>query len=122
MWPQCHIEEKKVFYELRLTNLLASYHPDEDGLVANSTNSAAAGYCAADQNKFWEWYGWILKKLDNDYFSKGIGDSAGAKQRVPKLDVSYFTKVGDKIEDLDENELSKCVVSDSTSATVKKWS
>ncbi len=116
-----YVEEKNVFYELRLTNLLASYHPDEEGLVANSTNSALAGYCAADQNKFWEWYGWILEALNNDYFSKGIGDSATAKARVPKLDASYFTMVGDKIKDLDENKLSECVASDAARTTLKKW-
>lgn len=116
-----YAEEKKVFYEVRLTNLLATFHPGEESIVANSTNSAAAGYCAADQNKFWEWYGWVLEKLNNDYFSKGIGDSASAKQHIPKLDVGYFTKVGDKIKDLDENKLSECIASDSTSATVKKW-
>ena len=58
-----YVEDQKVFYELRLTNLLASFHPDEGDLVENSTNSALAGYCASDQGNFWGWYGWILFSL-----------------------------------------------------------
>ncbi len=116
-----YVEEKKVYYELRLTNLLASFHPEEDGLVANSTNSALAGYCAADQNKFWEWYGWILNRLNDDYFSKGIGDSSTAKQRVPKLEASYFSSVGDAIEGLDESGLAECMTKTETKETLNKW-
>ncbi len=115
-----YVEEKKVYYELRLTNLLSTFHPEEEGLVANSTNSALTGYCASDQGKFWEWYGWILNKLNDDYFSKGIGDSSTAKQRVPKLEASYFTDVGDKVEGLDENKLKECIETDSTKNKVKK--
>ena len=104
-----YVEDQKVFYELRLTNLLASFHPDEGDLVENSTNSALAGYCASDQGNFWGWYGWILDKMNEDYFSQGIGDSAAAKQKIPKLEVSYFTAVGDKISGIDEARLTECV-------------
>lgn len=104
-----YVEDQKVFYELRLTNLLASFHPDESDLVENSTNSALAGYCASSQGNFWGWYGWILDKMNEDYFSQGIGDSAAAKQKIPKLEVSYFTAVGDKISGIDEARLTECV-------------
>ena len=114
-----YAEDKKVFYELRLTALLASFHPDEVAIVENSTNSALAGYCAAEQNKFWEWYGWILTRLNDDYFSKGIGASAAATQHIPQLDVKYFTEVGDTIDGLDNNRLYECVGSDNTRTTVK---
>ena len=116
-----YVEEKKVFYELRLTHLLASFHPEEEGLVSNSKNSAYAGYCASSQGKFWEWYGWILKKLNNDYFSKGIGDSSTAKERVPKLAADYFTGVGDKIDGLNEEELTKCLTEERTISAVKAY-
>ena len=115
-----YVEEKKVYYEIRLTNLLASFHPDEASLVNNSTNSALAGYCAAEQEKFWEWYGWILEKLNDDYFSKGIGDSAGAKEKIPELEASYFTGVGDQIEGLDESKLTECIARDDTKTTLRK--
>lgn len=114
-----YAEDKKVFYELRLTALLASFHPDEVAIVENSTNSASAGYCAAEQDKFWEWYGWILTKLNDDYFSKGIGASAAATQHIPQLDVKYFTEVGDTIDGLDSNRLYECVGSDNVRTVVK---
>ena len=115
-----YVEEKKVFYELRLTNLLASFHPEEESVTNNSTNSALTGYCASEQGKFWEWYGWVLEKLNNDYFSKGIGDSAGATQHIPILDRSYFTGVKDEIEGLDEAKLAACIEKDETAAKLKK--
>ncbi|MBQ9684056.1 thioredoxin domain-containing protein [Candidatus Saccharibacteria bacterium] len=115
-----YVEDEKVFYELRLTALLAGFHPGEAAVVENSTNSASAGYCAAEQGKFWEWYGWILKKLNNDYFSKGIGDSATATEHIPQLDVEYFTKVGDKIDGLDEDKLLSCTKSDEAHAAIGK--
>lgn len=104
-----YVEDQKVFYELRLTNLLASFHPDEESLVDNSTNSALTGYCASDQGNFWGWYGWILDKLNEDYFSQGIGDSAAATQKIPKLEVSYFTSVGDEVSGINESRLTECV-------------
>ena len=116
-----YVEEKNVFYELRLTHLLASFHPDEDSLVSNSKNSAYTGYCASSQGKFWEWYGWILNKLNSDFFSKGIGDSATATEHIPKLETSYFTGVGDHIEGLDEATLTKCITEDKTISAVKNY-
>ena len=104
-----YVEDKKVFYELRLTSLLSNFHPDEASLVDNSTNSAMAGYCAADQGKFWEWYGWILDKLNADFFSKGIGASSTATEHIPQLEQSYFTAVSDEIEGLDGEKLTQCV-------------
>ena len=115
-----YVEDKKVFYELRLTNLLASFHPEEESITENSTNSALTGYCASEQGKFWEWYGWILTKLNEDYFSKGIGDSATATQHIPTLDKSYFTGVKDEIEGLDEGKLTECIAKDETSETLEK--
>ena len=114
-----YVDGQKVFYELRLTSLLSDFHPEESSLVDNSTNSAMAGYCAADQGKFWEWYGWILDKLNEDFFSKGIGASSTATQRIPQLEQNYFTTVGDKIEGLDEEKLTQCVANNDMAATVE---
>jgi len=113
-----YVDDQKVFYELRLTRLLSDFHPEEESVANNSTNSAMAGYCASDQGKFWEWYGWILDKLNADYFSKGIGDSAAATEHIPQLEPSYFTAVGDKIEGLDEGRLTQCVENKEMASTV----
>ena len=115
-----YIEDKKVYYEIRLTDLLSKYHPEDEGMVSNSHLSARAGYCAADKDKFWEYYSWILGKLDQDYFSKDIGTQPG-KEKIPQLETEYFTAVGEDIEGLDSEYMASCIGSNDTIATVNKY-
>ena len=115
-----YIEGKKVYYELRLTDLLADFHPESEDTVSNSHNSARGGYCAAEKDKFWEWYGWILNKLSKDYYADNVGTTPGG-QMIPKLEISYFAGVGDDIEGLDEEFMTTCMQSEEIIAKVAKY-
>ena len=115
-----YVEGKKVYYELRLTDLLAKFHPESESTVNNSHLSARAGYCAADKDKFWDWYDWILAKLMMDYYQYDVGTAPG-KEPIPKLDPEYFTKVDDMIEGLDNDYMASCINSDEIVAKVNKY-
>ena len=115
-----YIEGKKIYYELRLTDLLADFHPESEAMVNNSHLSARGGYCAAEKDKFWEWYGWILNKLSTDYYQFDIGTAPG-KESIPKLDKEYFAKVDDAIEGLDNDFMLSCIESDEIIAQVNKY-
>jgi len=115
-----YVEDQKVYYELRLTDLLSYYHPESEETVSNSHNSARAGYCAAKENKFWEYYGWLLNKLSADYYVYDIGTAPG-KESIPKLETTYFTEVGDDIEGLSSETMADCIGSDEIIAKVNKY-
>ena len=115
-----YIVGQNVYYELRLTDLLAKFHPESPTIVENSHQSARAGYCAAEKDKFWEWYGWILKKLRADYYVNDIGTEPG-KQSIPELGKDYFTAVGEDIEGLDAEFMKECIESEKTIAKVDKY-
>ena len=115
-----YIEGKKIYYEIRLTDLLAQFHPESETMVANSHNSARAGYCAADKGKFWEWYGWILAKLSENYYQYDIGTSPNAVM-MPELETEFFTKVDDASEGLDNEYMASCINSEENIAKVNKY-
>lgn len=79
-----YINNNKVHFEIRITQL--------NYLSGHSDNSQPAGegaYCAAKQQKFWDYYESILAKLYEDYHSKGIGVSK-TSEKMPNLEMSYF--------------------------------
>lgn len=115
-----YIEGQKIYYELRLTDLLSQFHPESPTLVSNSHLSARAGYCAAEKDKFWEWYSWILAKLNTDWYQYDIGTEPG-KQSIPELGKDYFTSVGEDIEGLDAGFMGECIESDEIIAKVNKY-
>jgi len=84
-----YIDNGEIYYELRVTEI--------NYLSGHSTNSRPGGetvYCAAKQEKFWEYYKAILDKLFEDYHSKGIGVSKAA-EKIPELELSYFYEAGE---------------------------
>ena len=103
-----YIEAKNIYFEVRLTDILYISHKDEHESAINSRNSAMGAYCAADQNKFWEYYDGILEKLYNDYHSKGIGVDRYSEM-IPKLELSYFKDVAKDFEDFDYERFASCV-------------
>ena len=102
-----YIKDKKVYFELRLTDMLYVSHKDEGESAQNSRNAGLAAYCAADQNIFWEYYHGILHKLYEDYHSKGIGVDRNS-EAIPKLEEEYFIAVGKHIDGLEYDRFADC--------------
>jgi protein-disulfide isomerase len=92
-----YLTNDAVYYELRLTDIISDHS-------VNSERAGEAGYCAAKQGKFWQFYEGILAKLWEDYHSKGIGTSK-TSPKIPELDDEYYL-VG---EGLDMEVLSGCL-------------
>jgi Protein-disulfide isomerase len=95
-----YIETDKVFFEMRLTALIADHSE-------NSQRGNETAYCAARQEKFWTYYDAVLEKLYEDYHSKGIGVSKVSPQ-IPKLDDSYYFDVASFVG-LDVENMKKCL-------------
>ncbi|MDR1032744.1 MAG: DsbA family protein [Candidatus Nomurabacteria bacterium] len=95
-----YIKTDKLFFELRLTDVIAEHS-------VNSTRGGETGYCAAQQDKFWPYYDAILAKLKADYHDKGIGVSKTSPQ-IPKLDDSYFLDAA-KTAKLDVGKVQACL-------------
>lgn len=97
-----YIDNGKVFFEIRITSInYLSGHSD------NSLPGGESAYCAANQNKFWEYYEAILDKLYEDYHSKGIGVSK-TSERMPELSLAYF-EVAAKAAGLELDEYNSCM-------------
>lgn len=107
-----YLEDKGVYFEIRMTRMNYVSHKSE-----NSKNAAEGSYCAAKQNKFWDFYYTMLDKLWADYFSKGIGVSKDAKEHIPKLEMSYFNDAAEKGE-LNMDEFTACMDSDEMEKTI----
>lgn len=97
-----YIEGKEILFELRITDM--NY---EAGHSKNSRPAGEGAYCAAKQNKFWDYYYGLLDKLYTDYHSKGIGIDKTA-QPIPELEMDYFYKVAEKAG-LDKDTFVSCM-------------
>jgi protein-disulfide isomerase len=95
-----YIDNDKVFFELRLTDIIAEHS-------VNSTRGGETGYCAARQAKFWPYYDAILAKLKTDYHDKGIGVSK-TSPKIPKLEDAYFLAAA-RTAKLDVEQLETCL-------------
>ena len=87
---QDYLAEHKILFEVRMTDMLY-----EGGSGEKSREAGEAAYCAARDDKFWEFYHGALAALWNDYHSKGIGSS---KTATPITDMpdDYWLQVGQK--------------------------
>ncbi len=95
-----YIESGKVHMEIRVTDLLSSNNE-------NSTRAGESAYCAADQDKFFDYYDTIVTKFDDDYFSKNIGTSP-ASPKIPKLEDDYYHDAA-KTAGLNFDEFTECL-------------
>lgn len=100
-----YIKTGKLRYEHRVVTVLKS-------LVPNSEQGAEAAYCAADQNKYWEYTHDIVPRIKADYFDKGIGvKTVAVPKEIPKLPLSYFVESA-KSAKLDVDTFSDCMSSE----------
>lgn len=107
------IAEKDIMVEIRLMDFLYNYGEFKPEM---SKWSAEATVCATEQDKFWDYYHAGLKALWNDYHSKGIGTSKTAP-KIEGITRDYWVNVGKSIG-MDANELSSCMDSTETAATL----
>ena len=108
-----YIEGKKIYFEIRVT--------DMNYLAGHSNNSKPAGegaYCAAKQEKFWDYYYALLGQIYKDYHSKGIGIDRNS-ERIPDLEMDYFYKVA-KNTDLDYDSFVSCMENHETEEELNK--
>jgi hypothetical protein len=79
-----YLDTGKIYLEYRMTDIIADHS-------VNSERAGEAAYCAAGVEKFWPWYGGVLKKLWDDYHSEGIGTSKTAP-KIPELPDEYWAQ------------------------------
>lgn len=100
-----YIDTKKVRLENRVTTILS-------GVSANTEQGAEAAYCAADQNKYWEYSKDIVYRIKADYFDKGIGvKDVAFPKKIDKLPIDYFTQSA-KTVGMDTKKFEDCVSSE----------
>ena len=97
-----YIKSGKVRYEHRVLTLLKE--------VTNNTETGAhAAFCAADQDKYWQYTHDIVPRIKRDYFDKGIGvKNVAVPQKIPTLPLEYFLTSAKNIG-LDESKFSDCM-------------
>lgn len=97
-----YIKSGKVRYEHRVVTLLKE--------VTNNTETGAhAAFCAADQDKYWQYTHDIVPRIKRDYFDKGIGvKNVAVPQKIPTLPLEYFLTSAKNIG-LDESKFSDCM-------------
>ncbi|MDR3116623.1 MAG: DsbA family protein [Bifidobacteriaceae bacterium] len=107
-----YIDNNKMSLEVRLTDMLQQEEKD------NSKRAAEYAYCAADQNKFHDYYDAFMNQMDKDYFSRGIGAYHGAPE-IPHLEDSYYDAVAQN-SGVDQAKLSSCLSSGQGESAVLK--
>jgi protein-disulfide isomerase len=114
-------------YELRLVDALNDPTDPEETYI--STTGGEVVYCAAEQDKFWEYYQAIQDKIYDDYYSKKLGDRHydrttepdWKEHSLPYLDTEYFTSITTNPEvDLDQAKLDTCLESGSGMLKMKQ--
>ena len=86
------LADNDVVYEMRITDFLNEY--GEVG--AKSEQAAEATLCATEENRFWDYYHNAMKSLDEDYHSKGIGNSK-TSPRITDMTADYWLEIGYEI-------------------------
>ncbi len=85
-----YLEEHDILFEVRMTDYLYT------GMGSQySRNAAEAAYCAARDEKFWDFYHGALTALWDDYHSKGIGDSKTSPS-ITDMPEDYWQKIAHK--------------------------
>lgn len=110
------LDEHKILFEVRLTDTLYLGNGYE-----MSRDSAEAAYCAARENKFWEYYHGAIQALWDDYHSKGIGSNKTATP-ITNLPSDYWQKIGHRAglgDDFDECIKTHATATEVEDATTK---
>lgn len=88
---QKYLEDNKIAYEVRVTDMLY-----ESSGVEMSRPAAEGAYCAARENRFWDYYHAALDHIFKDYYEKGVGYSKTAPM-IKDMTRDYWEKIGTEI-------------------------
>ena len=111
-----YLDKNHILYEVRVTEFL---YENSDHRPEMSRWSAKGVYCAAKQNKFWEYYEAGIKSLWEDYHSKGIGSAKGSPA-ISGMTETYWTENVAKKAGVNADEFKSCYNSEDTLVQVKK--
>lgn len=100
-----YIDSGKVSFENRIVNLLSE-------VSVNTPKGNRAAFCAADQEKYWEYSDKIIARIEDEFFSKGIGvKNVVNPQKIPKLEDAYFIDIAKDIG-VEQEKFASCIGSD----------
>ncbi len=107
-----YIDSGKLRLESRVVTVLAGDHSP------NTEQGAEAAFCAADQNKYWEYSADIVPRIKTDFFDKGIGvKTVAVPKPITKLPISYFEESATNA-DLNVEEFSTCMKNEPNKQTI----
>ena len=86
---QKYLNDHDIVFEVRVTDFLYENNMDKRGF---SRMGAEAIACATDQNRFWDYYHQVVRRLWQDYQSKGIGSSKNAPP-ITDLTSDYWLSI-----------------------------
>lgn len=88
---QQYLADNKIAYEVRVTDMLY-----ESSGIEMSRPAAEGAYCAAKENRFWDYYHAALSHIFKDYYDKGVGYSKTAPM-IADMTRDYWRKIGTEI-------------------------
>ena len=110
-----YIEGEDILYEVRMTDFLYEYGGEHSPEM--SRWGAEGAYCASRENKFWDYYHTALQSLNENYYSKGVGNAKTAPM-ITDMTAEYWLNIGKKIG-LSE-DFEKCFINHEALEEVQK--
>ena len=78
-------------------------------MTNNTETGAHAAFCAADQDKYWQYTHDIVPRIKSDYFDKGIGvKNVAVPKKIPALPLEYFLTSAKNVG-MNESQFSDCM-------------
>lgn len=109
-----YLKDHDIVFEVRVTDFLYENNMDKRGF---SRMGAEAIACATDQNRFWDYYHQAIRRLWQDYHSRGIGSSKNAPA-IKDLTPAYWESIASDVK-LD-NSFKSCLSEHKMLETVKQ--
>jgi len=79
------------------------------GSADDTETGAHAAFCAADQDKYWQYTHDIVPRIKSDYFDKGIGvKNVAVPKKIPALPLEYFLTSAKNVG-MNESQFSDCM-------------
>lgn len=109
-----YLKDHDIVFEIRMTDYLHEQGMDSLGF---SKMGAEAIACATEQNRFWDYYHQVIRRLWRDYHSKGIGSSKTAP-KITDITNDYWLSIAKEVK-LDDS-FKDCFLEHQMQNTVKR--